>query len=1202
MKGAFRLVVSCYMALCVTATYGQPADTASYQGLLWKVTGNGLAQPSYLYGTMHVSQKLAFHLSDDFYDALQSCEQVALELNPETWLHEIVERELNLNPYGGLSYEDEDPDFYRRAFALERLKSEVIVEALSEDNNLLNSLLFRTSNGHNADYEEDTYLDLYIYQTGKKLGLEVLAIESFEQVKEFERLAQRPSDEDDERDTRKVLRDLTRQGISPQELLENAYRAGDLNMVDSLNRLLNPFSNWNRYMIVERNAIMASRMDSLMRLRPTFTGVGAAHLPGNQGVIHRLRDLGYTLESIPGKIGGKSRKYEKQIDARMVPVELERQTTEDGFISVALPGELYEMPGTSSFRTFIHPDMANGAYFWLKRMRTNAPMFGRTPQDAMARLDSLLYESIPGEILDQEHSTFAGYPSIEIRNKARSGSVQRYRIIATPLELILFKMSGTAVYMDTYSDQVFDSFALRLPESDWKATAPPERTFSCMMPDGAALYRIRMNEYPGVMLQSVDGEGNWYMAIRRVLNDTEYIEEDAFELEQLALTVTQWGCGDAGRTVFEPFHGLTSLSVGCKPPSGNPFTGRIIAHGPNYYALLTSNLGANGSKFLESFELTEPVSSRELEALQDTTEWFTCQSYPEFPEQWMASGMMGFLDVELEGDDLDFGFRFNNRLLRNGDTGEEVFVRAKQYGQFFSVKDLDALWDYEKQLLDGDEPWQVKETGRGSDPRGNWMTLALSRPGSSRYIHIAMINSGMRTYALKAVSDTVGFEMAYLSKIYSSFLPLNTEDSVDVFQSKTDLFFSYLDAGDEELIRESLDHIDALEFSQAELNRFGQWLTGPQGRRLASADHTAALARLGELRNAGTTALLEEIYGQNSHRPGARIACLEALAKQKTPASISAVNRLLKETPPVPVDGRSLAACYDQWKDSLLLSVGLLPALTRWNGIPEYRSLNLELAAACAEAGIDVPRRGRRMRNDWLEGANVELLRQQAHDEAMAQAEPIEQLDYRDRLKETQLLDYIQVLRPYAKRCKSVREFYTEALQTTNPLFRLETLARMTATGIVPDTVNWESWALDPRMRTATRRVLDTWLPETPWPDALRESAMRAVGELHATYIFEDVSKDVEMLREVTIATGDDRSGTYVFFKGTREDFRGEKEWHLFVVGPIQDESQPNVRRITRLDQPDRPEQAIDDAITDIRYAGRKRYRRKSSGYRFNGF
>src|SRR6478735_8328192 len=63
----------------------QKPHAKKYQSLLWEISCNGLKKPSYLFGTMHVSDKLAFHLGDSFYTALKSVQVVALETNPESW-------------------------------------------------------------------------------------------------------------------------------------------------------------------------------------------------------------------------------------------------------------------------------------------------------------------------------------------------------------------------------------------------------------------------------------------------------------------------------------------------------------------------------------------------------------------------------------------------------------------------------------------------------------------------------------------------------------------------------------------------------------------------------------------------------------------------------------------------------------------------------------------------------------------------------------------------------------------------------------------------------------------------------------------------------------------------------------------------------------------------------------------------------------
>jgi uncharacterized protein YbaP (TraB family) len=84
------LFVLILMAATTITAWGQKGKQPQYPSLLWEITGNGLTKPSYLFGTMHVSSKLVFHLSDSFYYAIKSVDAVALELNPETWQAQMV--------------------------------------------------------------------------------------------------------------------------------------------------------------------------------------------------------------------------------------------------------------------------------------------------------------------------------------------------------------------------------------------------------------------------------------------------------------------------------------------------------------------------------------------------------------------------------------------------------------------------------------------------------------------------------------------------------------------------------------------------------------------------------------------------------------------------------------------------------------------------------------------------------------------------------------------------------------------------------------------------------------------------------------------------------------------------------------------------------------------------------------------------------
>jgi uncharacterized protein YbaP (TraB family) len=164
----------------VSAPKAQEKPEKKYPALLWEITGNGLTRPSYLFGTMHVSSKLVFHLSDSFYLDIKSSDVVALELDPQLWQDQLFRFE---NMESNLRfYTQGSPNDYlnEKSFQLERYDDR-LKSALSDEPTIINGLLYRTYRTR-ADFEEDTYLDLYIYQTGRKLGKQATGVENYFQT------------------------------------------------------------------------------------------------------------------------------------------------------------------------------------------------------------------------------------------------------------------------------------------------------------------------------------------------------------------------------------------------------------------------------------------------------------------------------------------------------------------------------------------------------------------------------------------------------------------------------------------------------------------------------------------------------------------------------------------------------------------------------------------------------------------------------------------------------------------------------------------------------------------------------------------------------------------------------------------------------------------------------------------------------------
>ncbi|MGF2414671.1 MAG: TraB/GumN family protein, partial [Ferruginibacter sp.] len=222
-----------------TANGQQPKKPEKkYQSLLWEISGNGLTRPSYLFGTMHVSNKLAFHLADSFYSAIRSADVVALETNPANWQDDYSKPNIfdrnSFSDGGDYAYKllDIPNDYIRKnTFALNKYESKIKL-AMATEPAMINGMLYRTYN-QVADFEEDTYLDMYIFQTGSKLGKKLAGVENFEESQKL--VAEAYKDAAKEKRSKKNDVDYSYDDyVKSPYSIEDAYRKGDLDMLDSL--------------------------------------------------------------------------------------------------------------------------------------------------------------------------------------------------------------------------------------------------------------------------------------------------------------------------------------------------------------------------------------------------------------------------------------------------------------------------------------------------------------------------------------------------------------------------------------------------------------------------------------------------------------------------------------------------------------------------------------------------------------------------------------------------------------------------------------------------------------------------------------------------------------------------------------------------------------------------------------------------------
>jgi len=362
-----------------------------YPSLLWEITGNGMTKPSYLFGTMHVSDKLVFHLGDSFYNAIKSVDVVALETNPETWQDDYSKSAFFKSSGSGRSRYQMSEDISQdnlsiNSFAIESY-AEILKASLAVEPSMINGMLYRTYGTQIDDFEEDTFLDMYLFQVGKKLGKRVTGVENFQESEKLVMEAYR----DMIRDKNKKKRSYDFEGImnNPKKI-EDAYRNGDLDVLDSLESLTIYSDAFQEKFLYKRNLIQAKSIDSIIKKSPLFVGVGAAHLPGRRGVIEILRNKGYRLRPII--MDERNSAQKDAIEKIHLPYDFKQQTASDGEYKVSIPGEkFYRFTNWSGMDIVQYADMVNGTYYMVNRIKTNGLFFGDNMDKVQKKVDISLY-------------------------------------------------------------------------------------------------------------------------------------------------------------------------------------------------------------------------------------------------------------------------------------------------------------------------------------------------------------------------------------------------------------------------------------------------------------------------------------------------------------------------------------------------------------------------------------------------------------------------------------------------------------------------------------------------------------------------------------------------------------------------------------------------------------------------------------------
>ena len=278
------------LLLAGTAAHAAPS-TENARGLLWKVEGKN-QKPSYLFGTIHIADPRVTDLPPPVRAVLDAADDLIVEVVPDMESMARLTQSMRFGDGRTLTQTVGARMVADAQAALAKLRIPLAdIDSLKPWAIVLMLLT--------PDLNGALPLDLVLQTRAGERGVAVAGLETMdEQIEVFDGLSL-----DDQRDLLDVtLRDQA-QIAGRTEALTRAYLARDLEKLRALaeaDRLANPalHATVMRRLLADRNRRMVERMQSRLRRGNAFIAVGAAHLPGPQGLIKLLEREGYRLSAV----------------------------------------------------------------------------------------------------------------------------------------------------------------------------------------------------------------------------------------------------------------------------------------------------------------------------------------------------------------------------------------------------------------------------------------------------------------------------------------------------------------------------------------------------------------------------------------------------------------------------------------------------------------------------------------------------------------------------------------------------------------------------------------------------------------------------------------------------------------------------------------------------------------------------------------
>jgi len=277
------------LVLCTCFLNATKAQTPLVSATLWEINGNGLSQPSYLFGTFHLLCPSDLVITDTMMQKFKASKKLYLEVDlsdPKTgmqMMQHLQMRDTTLHDlYDSLTYQQVSDSLERIA----HIKLEMFNKM--KPFGLFSVVMMAALDCQPASWE------LQLIALAKKDSMAIAGLETVEsQLAIFDTIPYQLQAEQ----LKEMVFNLDSTKRETNNLI-NLYKEKNINEMNERAISAPLMRNYLDLILYNRNTNWIPTIERNIKAQTTFFAFGAGHLAGDKGVITLLRKRGYTVKPI----------------------------------------------------------------------------------------------------------------------------------------------------------------------------------------------------------------------------------------------------------------------------------------------------------------------------------------------------------------------------------------------------------------------------------------------------------------------------------------------------------------------------------------------------------------------------------------------------------------------------------------------------------------------------------------------------------------------------------------------------------------------------------------------------------------------------------------------------------------------------------------------------------------------------------------